>query len=705
MYRGRLIPGNSSGGIEVAPISHKISRPDETGTEHVKSSREPVDRESANAASPLVTCGTGHGEKRIACVLVTDFAIAAITRANPELRDRPFALIRMPTSRYANSFPVGLAHGLHSAPSGGSKTNSRGLVCKPAIYQPHSELSHVSPVARAAGLRPALTVAQARALIPDLIVTRPSAAAERSAADALLDVAESMSPIAEEGMPGCIWLDLTGVERHYRYSMGDTRAADDVENSIAEELIRRARRIGLEAAAGIGSNKEIAHLAARCGGARVIARGMEREFLDWLPLDLLELDPNGQGDEVELMLKRLGIRRLGDIARLDSRALGSRLGRHGVQLARLARGEGSATIIARPRAEVFTEVAEFEYGIENLEPLGFVLHTMLKHLTERLQIRGLAAGDLTLSLGLADHRHDSRPVPVAAATTEARSLLTLLKLNLEKSPPPAAVEIVRLTVAARARRPAQNDLFLPAAPAPDRLEAAIARIAALCGPERVGMLVPSDSYRPEVARLSKFAPPPPEPERRLPQHQKIPETGRLLKKFPQPASPSAALHAIGNELKASPPSPEAKQETETNEGSEIWEGRQLSYTVKPEFRQKLPASVSQPPAEAFDSTPIVLRAIRPAEEIEVMCTRNSPEFVRGNNICARVVSAAGPWRRQGEWWATQQTSGDSADYALPNNTSATYNRDYYELALADGAVYRIYCDLSTGKWFADGIYD
>jgi nucleotidyltransferase/DNA polymerase involved in DNA repair len=577
------------------------------------------------AALPEVTSGTWGGEKRIACVLVTDFAVAAITRANPELRERPFALIRMPTTRSLMTNSSGLV----------SKPAASGILRKPAAYQPHSELSHVSPAARAAGLRPAMTVAQARALVPDLIITHPSPAAERSAADALLDVAESMSPVAEEGTPGCVWLDLTGVERLYRYSTGVEGSADDVENSIAEELIRRARRIGLEAAAGIGSNKEIAHLAARCGGARVIVTGMEREFLDWLPLDLLELAPNGQGDEVELMLKRLGIRRLGDIARLDSRALGSRLGRYGIQLARLARGEGSATVIARPRAETFAESAEFEYGIESLEPLGFVLHSMLKQLTERLQMRGLAAGDLTLSLGLADHRHDSRQVAVAAATTEARSLLTLLKLHLEKSPPPAAVEMIRLTVAARARRPAQNDLFLPAAPAPDRLEAAIARIAALCGPERVGTLVPADSYRPEAIRLNKFAPPPP----------------------PQSAE------------------------------------RRLSQDTRTR------------PAMASDSTPIVLRAIRPAEEVEVMCTRNSPEFVRGNNICARVVSAAGPWRRQGEWWAAAQGSGDSACPTWPNNSSTAYNRDYYELALADGAVYRIYCDLSTGKWFADGIYD
>src|SRR5437764_13773130 len=98
-----------------------------------------------------------------------------------------------------------------------------------------------------------------------------------------------------------------------------------------------------------------------------------------------------------------------------------------MQLARLARGEGSSTVIARPRTEIFAEAAEFDYGIDNLEPLGFVLHAMLKQLTARLQMRGLAAGDLRLSLELIDGRHDNRQVPVAAATVETRSLLALLK--------------------------------------------------------------------------------------------------------------------------------------------------------------------------------------------------------------------------------------------------------------------------------------
>src|SRR5262249_5133571 len=162
--------------------------------------------------------------------------------------------------------------------------------------------------------------------------------------------------------------------------------------------------------------------------------------------------------------------------------------------------------------------------------LGFLLQAMLNQLIARLEIRGLAAGDMRLSLGLVDRRQDNRHVPVAAASNEARSLLTLLKLHLEKSPPPGPVEAIRLPVEARTRRTVQNDLFLPAAPAPDRLEPAMARIAALCGPERVGTLLPADSYRPEAVRLTKFAPPPPEPaEQRLSQHARaVKPTGSTL---------------------------------------------------------------------------------------------------------------------------------------------------------------------------------
>jgi nucleotidyltransferase/DNA polymerase involved in DNA repair len=432
---------------------------------------------------------------------------------------------------------------------------------------------------------------------------------------------------------------LTGVERLHRRALGANVSEPDApetdaEQMIAEEIARRVQRIGLVAAVGIAANKELAQLAARCGGIRVIPPGREREFLDWLPLELTDLGTGPSGDELELRFKRLGIRRLGDLARIDSHAIGSRMGEAGVRLARLARGEGSSTVHARPHPEVYAEALELEYGIETLEPLGFVMQAMLQRIVARLELRGLAAGDLTLSLGLVDHRHDERRVSVAAPTDEVRALLVLLNLSLEKSPPTAAIETIRLTVEPRASRPAQHDMFRPPAPAPDRLATAIARIAALCGPDRVGTLLPADSYRPEAVRIAGF------------------------------------------EL---PPAPSVEPRSAN-----------LGRIVR-----------------------MALRTIRPAEEIEMMCRLEAPEFARGKNICARVVAVAGPWRRQGEWWAVENVEPEATARSSRNPQTASwqagapaaYARDYYELALEDGGVYRMYRDHYSGKWFVDGVYD
>jgi protein ImuB len=515
---------------------------------------------------------------RIACILVPNFPIAAIVRANPELALAPFAI---------------------------SNTSA-----------PHADLIAVSIRARKSGVYPGITIAQARSIIPELAVVNHSEAAETSAMDALADAAESISPLVEKGDQGRVWLDLAGLER----LMG-------TEEAIAAELEKRVGQVGMEAAVGIASNKEIAHLAARCGGLRVIEAGLESDFLDWLPLDLLGLDENASADsnDIEDMLARWGIRRLGELARLDSDAVGSRLGRRGVELIRIARGENSSRLIPRRPAEIFSEAIELDYGIETLEPLGFVIRPMLERLCERLKLRGLVAGDMMLSFGLGDHRKFSRRVAIGAPSNDARAMLAMLTLNLESVAPEAAVEAIRIDVEPRLPRAAQADMFLPPAPAPDRLELTIARLTALSGPENVGTLRPEDSHRVEAVRLEEFNPPPPRP---------------------------------------------------------------LELTGQSDSK-----TIAQ----------LTIRAVRPPLEVEVLTSRGAPEFVRGPNLGARVVSIAGPWRRDGEWWHTIEDTAPSPQLTM--KTNGNFRRDYYELALADGGVYRVFCDLNSAQWFVDGIYD
>jgi protein ImuB len=85
---------------------------------------------------------------------------------------------------------------------------------------------------------------------------------------------------------------------------------------------------------------------------------------------------------------------------------------------------------------------------------------------------------------------------------------------------------------------------------------------------------------------------------------------------------------------------------------------------------------------------LVVRALRPPRPLEVFSERETPCFVRGTGLGGRVVTVAGPWRIAAEWWSDTPCA-----------------RDYYDVELTDGGVYRCYQERTSGAWFVDGVYD
>jgi protein ImuB len=100
-----------------------------------------------------------------------------------------------------------------------------------------------------------------------------------------------------------------------------------------------------------------------------------------------------------------------------------------------------------------------------------------------------------------------------------------------------------------------------------------------------------------------------------------------------------------------------------------------------------PAILPDPPAPELPCR-LVVRALRPPRPLEVFSERGAPCFVRGTGLGGRVVTVAGPWRITAEWWS-----------------DAPCARDYFDLELTDGGLYRCYRERSSGAWFADGVYD
>ncbi|MEM9409439.1 MAG: hypothetical protein AAGA81_25660, partial [Acidobacteriota bacterium] len=57
-------------------------------------------------------------------------------------------------------------------------------------------------------------------------------------------------------------------------------------------------------------------------------------------------------------------------------------------------------------------------------------------------------------------------------------------------------------------------------------------------------------------------------------------------------------------------------------------------------------------------------------------------------IKGRIRVASGPWELEEQWWSESRVE-----------------RDYWDVELQSGGLYRIYRDRLDGRWFADGIYD
>ena len=82
-----------------------------------------------------------------------------------------------------------------------------------------------------------------------------------------------------------------------------------------------------------------------------------------------------------------------------------------------------------------------------------------------------------------------------------------------------------------------------------------------------------------------------------------------------------------------------------------------------------------------------LHALRPPMDAEARLDRGELRYLAGQGIGGQVLAAAGPFRVRDGWWQLPVT------------------RDYYDVQLSDGAIYRVFHDLTRDSWHIDGCYE
>jgi protein ImuB len=550
-----------------------------------------------------------------ACIFVPNFPVAAIFRAEPELRAQAVAIFEG----------------------------------KPPLEKVFAVNENASRV----GISPGMTKAQAE-LCSELTLRPRSSLQESAAHAALLDCAQSFSPCVEEAAADTAILDLAGME-----SLFGTLP------EIARNLFRCATNLGLDGNVAVASNPDAAGLAARgFSGMTVIPSGKEAECLGSLPVEVLFADQSGdeskastekKGKEklselkkkTEMLetLDRWGVHNLRALAALPEIALSERLGQEGLRLQQLARGAASRTLVPIEAPAVFEEAIELEFPIVLLEPLAFLLNRLLDQICARLSARALHTQELRLTLELqnlaginpeletfgipseSDEAVDSqspaqqfvsgrrskfcRTLRLPLPMLDPKLFLKLLQLDLNAHPPGAPIIKIHLIAEPARPRSAQGGLFLPPSPEPEKLELTLARIVGLVGESRVGSLELLDTHSPESFRMRRFVAGSGQAGSKQRDEQKLSEPASEEK------SPVAALRM---------------------------------------FRPPLRVTVT------FEN----------GELVHVVCSKKKE--VQGN-----VLWKAGPWRSSGDWWAQKAWARDEWDIALQNRDEVALYRLVHDL--------------------------
>ncbi len=232
---------------------------------------------------------------------------------------------------------------------------------------------------------------------------------------------------------------------------------------------------------------------------------------------------------------------------------------------------------------------------------------------------------------------------------DVRTLRTLALLDLESHPPAAAIDRVTIVIDPTPGRVLQHRLFTRAHPTPEQLSTLVARLGALMGQDRFGAPATIDSYRPGAFAMTPFA-------TEHDDQRRTRGTRGAISLEESAVSARSALNVVSAVRRC---------------------------------RQPVPARV-------------VVADGRP-----VRVTTDRRGFAGGS-----VVSCAGPWRTSGEWWKSDaqksevrsQKSDRTSDLRLRTSdfvlqtSDVPWDRDEWDVALSDGAIYRLFRNRDTDGW-------
>lgn len=365
-----------------------------------------------------------------------------------------------------------------------------------------SDVHDLNQAARTAGVRRGARVVDMRAICPALHVVPAEPEGDAVALSRLMFWARRWGPFsAVDGDDGLV-IDTTGVAHLF-----------GAEDALLLDMETRLARAGLTARAALAPTWGAAWGLARYGADRHVCHDLAD--LHPLPVAALRLSA-----ETLLLLRRLGLRRIGDLAAIPRLSLMRRFGRAPAWDNPLTRLDQAMGRLAEPLAAPDPPpdfLAEARLAEPAFDPADW-LPGLIGDLTVRMAAHDRGCRRLCLSVFRVDGERRDIRVATAAPSREVAHLLQLFAGRLDHLDPGYGFDLIRLE--AEATEP------LPAAQVgldghPDtalHLSRLIDRLSARFGVDAIFRPIPQESHVPERAEaraepLRCDPPPPARPDR------------------------------------------------------------------------------------------------------------------------------------------------------------------------------------------------
>ena len=344
------------------------------------------------------------------------------------------------------------------------------------------------PLAQAKGVAPGQRLTSARAVCPELLVHEADPAGDATALRKLAATCERYTPLAAPDEPDGLWLDITGCAHLW-----------GSEQALARNLAARLAHRGHRSRVAVAGTPGAAWALTRTG-SELCLPGVDDpaclpEELARLPVAALRLDARTASD-----LRRVGLRTVGQVARLPRAGLSARFGP--TPVLRLDQMTGRMTEpIAWPCPPVpWEERLAFAEPVLAPEDLQRVLLLLAERLCARLLAAEQGGRRFTAEFFRVDGARPALSVSTSLPVREPAYLHKLLAAKLDTVDPGFGIEVARLSTDRTAPLRAVQTEF--AGDTVDgQLAAVLDRVVNHSQPRHVWRTAPGRSHVPERASV------------------------------------------------------------------------------------------------------------------------------------------------------------------------------------------------------------